>query len=148
MADEALEHADYVARGEGGEQLMLELIEALEGTARARRRSPASRSGATASVVHNALRERCADLDTLPFPDLDAHRRPRAAATTIPIMTSWGCPFACNFCSVTAMFGRKYRFRSAESVIAEIKEQAPGSASSSTTTTWPPTRSASRCCCR
>ena len=35
MADEALEHADYVARGEGGEQLMLELIEALDGRARA-----------------------------------------------------------------------------------------------------------------
>ena len=31
MADEALEHADYVARGEGGEQLMAELIEALSG---------------------------------------------------------------------------------------------------------------------
>ena len=31
MADEALEHVDYVARGEGGEQLMLELIEALAG---------------------------------------------------------------------------------------------------------------------
>ena len=33
MADEALEHADYVARGEGGEELMLELIDALEGAA-------------------------------------------------------------------------------------------------------------------
>ena len=31
MADEALEHADYVARGEGGDSLMLELIDALEG---------------------------------------------------------------------------------------------------------------------
>ena len=40
-------------------------------------------------------------------------------------MTSWGCPFACNFCSVTAMFGRKYRFRSAENVVAEIKEKKP-----------------------
>ena len=40
----------------------------------------------------------------------------------MPIMTSWGCPFDCTFCSVTAMFGRKYRFRSAESVIAEIKD--------------------------
>ena len=36
MADEALEHADYVARGEGGEQLMTELIEALSGDSRAR----------------------------------------------------------------------------------------------------------------
>ena len=31
MADEALEHADYVARGEGGDQLILELIAALRG---------------------------------------------------------------------------------------------------------------------
>ena len=30
MADEALEHADFVARGEGGEKLMLELVAALE----------------------------------------------------------------------------------------------------------------------
>ena len=30
-ADEALAHTDYVARGEGGESLMLELIEALHG---------------------------------------------------------------------------------------------------------------------
>src|SRR5665811_2298103 len=31
MADEALEHADFVARGEGGETIMLELVEALQG---------------------------------------------------------------------------------------------------------------------
>jgi len=123
MADEALEHADYVARGEGGEELMLELIEVVEGA-----RKPEAVAGLSfrrgGEAVHNALRERCADLDTLPFPDLKAlvgHER----LTTIPIMTSWGCPFACNFCSVTAMFGRKYRFRSAESVIAELKDKRP-----------------------
>jgi radical SAM superfamily enzyme YgiQ (UPF0313 family) len=44
---------------------------------------------------------------------------------TTPIMTSWGCPFHCNFCSVTAMFGRKYRFRSAENIIAELKQRQP-----------------------
>jgi radical SAM superfamily enzyme YgiQ (UPF0313 family) len=75
-------------------------------------------------AVHNPLHERCADLDTLPFPDLtliDGHER----LVNVPIMTSWGCPFACNFCSVTAMFGRKYRFRSAENVVAEIKQKQP-----------------------
>ncbi len=75
-------------------------------------------------AVHNPLRERCADLDTLPFPDLRLLVGSERL-TTMPIMTSWGCPFACNFCSVTAMFGRKYRFRSAESVIAEIKDKRP-----------------------
>ncbi len=123
MADEALEHATYVARGEGGEQLMLELIEALEG-----RRELSSITGLSymqeGLAVHNPPRELCADLDALPFPDLtliEGHEK----LTNIPIMTSWGCPFACNFCSVTAMFGRKYRFRSAENVIAEIKEKRP-----------------------
>ena len=144
MADEALEHADYVARGEGGEELMLELIEVLEGT-----REPETVAGLSflreGEAVHNGLRERCADLDTLPFPDLRLSSATSASPRS-PIMTSWGCPFACNFCSVTAMFGRKYRFRSAESVIAELKDEAPEHGSSSTTTTWPPTRSASRRC--
>jgi radical SAM superfamily enzyme YgiQ (UPF0313 family) len=123
MADEALGHVDYVARGEGGEELMLELIEVLEGS-----REPETVAGLSfrrdGEVVHNQLRERCADLDTLPFPDLGllvGNER----LTTMPIMTSWGCPFACNFCSVTAMFGRKYRFRSAESVVAELKDKRP-----------------------
>jgi radical SAM superfamily enzyme YgiQ (UPF0313 family) len=123
MANEALEHVDYVARGEGGEQLMCELIEALTGS-----RELDSIAGLSfrhgGQAVHNPLRERCADLDTLPIPALDllvGHEK----ITNVPIMTSWGCPFACNFCSVTAMFGRKYRYRSAENVIAEIKEKRP-----------------------
>jgi radical SAM superfamily enzyme YgiQ (UPF0313 family) len=123
MADEALEHADYVARGEGGEQLMLELVEALEGSRELHDIDGLSfrRDG---EAVHNAPRERCTDLDVLPFPDLRLVVGSEKL-TTMPIMTSWGCPFACNFCSVTAMFGRKYRFRSAESVIAELKDKRP-----------------------
>jgi anaerobic magnesium-protoporphyrin IX monomethyl ester cyclase len=123
MADEALEHVDYVARGEGGEQLMAELIEALSGD-----RELDSIAGLSffrdGRAVHNPLRARCTDLDSLPFPALDllvGYEK----ITNVPIMTSWGCPFGCTFCSVTAMFGRKYRFRSAESVVAEIKAKRP-----------------------
>jgi anaerobic magnesium-protoporphyrin IX monomethyl ester cyclase len=123
MADEALEHADYVARGEGGELLMLELIDGLAG-----RRELDTIAGLSYRVDgearHNPLRERCADLDQLPFPDLKLLVGSEKL-NTMPIMTSWGCPFACNFCSVTAMFGRKYRFRSAESVVAEIEDKRP-----------------------
>ena len=113
----------YVARGEGGEQIMLELIEALQSH---RELSDVAGLSYTqdGEARHNPLRGRLADLDELPFPDLEAivgHEK----LNTTPIMTSWGCPFACNFCSVTAMFGRKYRFRSAESVVAELKEKRP-----------------------
>ena len=123
MADEALEYVDYVARGEGGEQLMLELIEALAGDRELDTIAGLSfkRDGV---AVHNPARDALADLDELPFPDLRLLVG-GDKLTTMPIMTSWGCPFDCTFCSVTAMFGKKYRFRSAESVIAELKDKQP-----------------------
>jgi radical SAM superfamily enzyme YgiQ (UPF0313 family) len=122
-ADEALAHTDFVARGEGGEALMLELIDALEG-----RRELETIRGLSFTRdgrhVHNAPRKPVANLDDLPVPDLTlmvGHERLKST----PMMTSLGCPFACNFCSVTAMFGRKYRYRSPESVIAELEEKRP-----------------------
>ena len=83
MADEALEHADYVARGEGGEQLMLELIEALAGDRELETIAGLSftRDGV---AVHNQLRERCADLDDAAVPRPLADRRPRAASRRRP----------------------------------------------------------------
>ncbi|MEE4276052.1 MAG: radical SAM protein [Thermoleophilia bacterium] len=123
MADEALDHADYVARGEGGEELMLELLEVLRGE-----REPATVRGLSyrrdGTVSHNELRPPAPDLDALPLPDLDlivGHDK----LNSMPVMTSWGCPFACNFCSVTAMFGRRYRFRSPENVMAELRAKRP-----------------------
>ena len=41
--------------------------------------------------------------------------------SSIPVLTSRGCPFDCSFCSVTGMFGRKYRFRSTENIIEELR---------------------------
>jgi radical SAM superfamily enzyme YgiQ (UPF0313 family) len=123
MADEGLKHADYVARGEGGEQLMLELIDALQG-----RRPLDSILGLSyrqgGAAHHNPLRPPADDLDSLPFADLTLIKGNERMRQT-PIMTSWGCPFDCKFCSVTAMFGKKYRFRSSENVVAELKQKQP-----------------------
>ena len=69
VPDDAMPHADYVARGEGGDGLMLELLEALRGERELETVNGLSfwRDGLP---VHNELRERCADLDSLPMPDL------------------------------------------------------------------------------
>ena len=40
---------------------------------------------------------------------------------TIPLMTSRGCPFDCNFCTVTKIFGKKFRMQSAEKIFLEIE---------------------------
>jgi anaerobic magnesium-protoporphyrin IX monomethyl ester cyclase len=123
VPDDALPHADYVARGEGGDGLMLELLEALRGE-----RELDSILGLSfwrdGQPVHNELRERCADLDSLPVPDLSLIVGSEKIHET-PIMTSLGCPFDCTFCTVTMMFGRKYRMRSPENVIAELEAKRP-----------------------
>jgi anaerobic magnesium-protoporphyrin IX monomethyl ester cyclase len=123
--DDALGHADFVARGEGGESLMLELVDALVGERdlEAIRGLSFWRDG---RPVHNEDRERCADLDSLPIPDLSlivGAERMRE----MPIITSLGCPFGCTFCTVTMMFGRAYRRRSPEHVMAEIEAKRPQS---------------------
>jgi radical SAM superfamily enzyme YgiQ (UPF0313 family) len=45
---------------------------------------------------------------------------------TVPIMTQWGCPFNCDFCSVIKMFGRKVRSRLVEDVLTELEAVPPG----------------------
>ncbi|HYG34869.1 MAG TPA: radical SAM protein, partial [Clostridia bacterium] len=40
---------------------------------------------------------------------------------TVMVQTSRGCPFDCSFCSVTVMFGRRFRYRSVQSVIEELR---------------------------
>ena len=39
-----------------------------------------------------------------------------------PIQTTRGCPHDCTFCTTPAVFGRKFRQRSIESIVEEIKE--------------------------
>ncbi len=38
----------------------------------------------------------------------------------VPIETGRGCPYGCEFCTVTGFFGDSIRFRSNESVVEEL----------------------------
>lgn len=60
------------------------------------------------------------NLDVLPYPDFSLIRGFKAVPLLMPVSTSRGCPFDCSFCSVTKIFGRKYRFRSAGNVLEEL----------------------------
>jgi radical SAM superfamily enzyme YgiQ (UPF0313 family) len=131
LPEESLEHADWCITGEAETSLPL-LIEALNGTGRLEdvpglvwREAGQLRRNPAAAPIEN--------LDTLPFPDftlltiggrvLPEGTMPRMG--TVPVQTSRGCPFDCTFCSVTGMFGRRYRHRSTASVIAEISRFNP-----------------------
>jgi len=80
LSEEALEHADFVIRGEGEKPLM-DFIDAWE-----------------------------EEKDYSDVPSLSYRKD-----------GSRGCPFNCEFCSVTGMFGKKFRFRSPQNVIKELR---------------------------
>jgi anaerobic magnesium-protoporphyrin IX monomethyl ester cyclase len=73
-----------------------------------------------AGAVHeNGPRPFIADLDELPFPDFTVFGLKKIG--WYPIMTSRGCPFECGFCMSPTIWSRKWRERSADSVIAELE---------------------------
>lgn len=77
-----------------------------------------------ANIVENPDRDLIADLDSLPFPDYDSFGIERYVCfrqKLLPIITSRGCPFGCNYCSVRLSMGQRFRSRSAGNVFSEIK---------------------------
>lgn len=61
------------------------------------------------------------DMSNLPFPRYDLLNLNKYKVKFLPVQTSRGCPFVCNFCEVSHMYGSSYRFRPIDEVIAEIK---------------------------
>jgi radical SAM superfamily enzyme YgiQ (UPF0313 family) len=130
LPDEALHHCDFVVRREG-QVTLLELVDALDQsrtdgsatlTTGFARIAGLSYHDAAGQPVHNPDRPPCTqeEFAALPSPALDLivgyeHM------TNVPIMTQWGCPYACDFCSVIHMFGRRVRARSIEDVLAELE---------------------------
>jgi len=120
LADEALEHASFVVRGEG-EGPLLELVSSLETG-----RPPLSDirglsfRDTDGHSVHNPTAAFIQDLDSLPEPDFSLVHNWKPSRS-YPVSTSRGCPYGCKFCSVIQMFGRKYRFKSVEATLSELK---------------------------
>jgi len=123
LPDEAIEKGvDVVVRGEG-EITMKEL--AANPGAVANIKGLSYMSGG--KVVHNPDREFIEDLDSLPFParglfpDMRNYKGQPVLGNRTPIgniSTSRGCPYGCRFC-FKALFGRKFRARSAASIVEE-----------------------------
>ena len=103
LPDEAKVHADSVAVGEADEVWAEMLEDAEKGTMK-----PFYRQ-----------KERT-DLSRLPVPRRDLFP-PKGYLFHNLIQTTRGCPYDCEFCSVTALHGRSYRMRPVSEVEKEIQ---------------------------
>ncbi|USS41204.1 B12-binding domain-containing radical SAM protein [Thermococcus aggregans] len=119
------ERVDVVVVGEG-ESTFRELVVALkEGRDVSNVRGIAYRDGEKVNVSY---RGPILNLDNLPMPAYDL-LDPNAYKATIvgenariaSIETSRGCPYNCEFCSASAMWGHAWRFKSNERVVEELK---------------------------
>lgn len=101
--DEAIRYADTIAIGEA-EDLWTPILRDVE-------------QGKLQKLYRAACRPTLAGL---PIPRRDLLKQ-NAYLTTNTIQTTRGCPFHCDFCSVTDFFGKTYRCRPLPEVIKEIE---------------------------
>jgi radical SAM superfamily enzyme YgiQ (UPF0313 family) len=107
-----------------GEPTIVEAIEALLGRRPLETVLGLVYRAANGRIERNAPRPLVADLDSLPLParhlvkpnDYCAGRNP---ALFTHIFTSRGCPARCSYCA-GGLFGKAFRFRSADSVVDEM----------------------------
>ncbi len=101
--EEALEHADSVVVGEA-EPVWASVI---------------------ADAENNALkpiyRSELCDMKNMAFPRRDLVDRKMYVTGFNTLQATRGCPFNCEYCAVSAFFGKKFRTRPVAEVIEEIK---------------------------
>lgn len=108
LPEEALQHADAVVIGEGEEIWPRVVADADAG-----RLDPIYKQ------------ESFIDFKRPLLPRRDVTQRLRYWSGN-GVQTARGCPHACNFCSVTAFNGRRYRARDLDNVLAEVETLKPG----------------------
>ncbi len=129
MIDEALrEGFDIVVRGEG-EYTTLELVNYLENNGF--EKSGLSDIAGIAyindgKIVKTKDRPLIQNLDELPWParhlvDMSKYTLFNKNINIAHIMASRGCPYGCIYCITSYYWGRRFRYRSAQNVVDEIK---------------------------
>ncbi len=130
MYEEALNNgADIVVRGEG-EYTTLELVNTIESKGmdfnELKKVDGIAFRDRDGKVVVTKSRPFIQDLDELPWParhllPMDKYTLFNKPIRIAHIMASRGCPYGCIYCITSYYWGRKIRFRSAESVVREIE---------------------------
>ncbi|MEW6601370.1 MAG: radical SAM protein, partial [Nitrospirota bacterium] len=113
----AFDHIDAVIRGEG-ERPIIEFYRCVK-----QGKDCTHISGLTfkagGKIMHNDMSDIIEDLDN--YPPFPYHRFTSGKYDLGFVLSSRGCPYRCIFCSNRITTGKKYRYRSAESIVNELE---------------------------
>jgi radical SAM superfamily enzyme YgiQ (UPF0313 family) len=127
MPEETLVHsqADYIIFGEG-EDIFLSLVQAID-KGNETEKLPGIAYLRDDRLVKNDIPPLRKNIDEFPLParhllpmDKYAIFGSKFPATTI--ISSRGCPYGCDFCVVTHFYGQRWRPRSPESIVEELRD--------------------------
>jgi len=115
MPESLVPYFDVVVKGEG-EQTILDVVKDYQHV-----RGPSHARNLPSIYVGRTVE----NLDSLPFParhlaPIHKYHRKVGGEHSVGVITARGCPNNCAFCS--KVWGKTVRFRSAENVVAEVKE--------------------------
>ncbi|MFH0774232.1 MAG: radical SAM protein [bacterium] len=72
-------------------------------------------------VVYNGDRNFIENLNGIGFPKYYKFELDRYFSKALPIISSRGCPYSCIYCPVKTTIGKRFRVRSAENVVEELR---------------------------
>jgi radical SAM superfamily enzyme YgiQ (UPF0313 family) len=114
---EAFPFVDMVLRGEA-EQTLPVLLASLEAE-ELLSQVPGLTYHADGRIVRNPDPPLLKDLDSLPIPAY--HLFPHDIRSDLDLDVGRGCPFACSFCSTSRFWRRRYRLKSTQRILEEIR---------------------------
>jgi anaerobic magnesium-protoporphyrin IX monomethyl ester cyclase len=128
---EEAKNIDIAVIGEG-EYTMLDIVKCVEGKKKISDVQGIAYRQDDGEIKQNTLRPFIEDLDELPYPayhlvDMEQYLNPTRIEyrsfkdRSVSMITSRGCPFNCNFCSVHLHMGKMFRAHSVDYVIKHIE---------------------------
>jgi radical SAM superfamily enzyme YgiQ (UPF0313 family) len=123
VKEQILQHfpwVDYITSGEG-DSTFVDFINYIDGKLDLSELKNLTYRLPNGDVVNSPDSAMIQNLDDLPVPAYYKHKSERDILDIIPIDVGRGCPYNCTFCSTSVFWKKRYRVKSVDRIISEMK---------------------------
>lgn len=123
VKEQILQHfpcVDFITRGEG-DVSFIDFIKLIDGKSKLENQRNLTYRSEIGEVINLPDADMIDNLDSLPIPAYYKHKSERDILDIIPIDVGRGCPYNCTFCSTSVFWKKKYRVKSVNRIIEEMR---------------------------